>query len=63
LIELTALIEKGSVLASLFHAFLLDCYQKNIAQESVEVRFLEILIQANREEPVACKNPQNTRKA
>ena len=27
--ELTALIEQGSVWASLFHAFLLDCYQKN----------------------------------
>ena len=53
--ELTALIEQGSVWASLFHAFLLDCYQKNIAKESVEVRFSEILIQANREEPVACK--------
>ena len=56
--ELTALIEQGSVWASLFHAFLLDCYQKNIAKESVEVRFSEILIQANREEPVACKTPK-----
>lgn len=56
--ELTALMEQGSVWASLFHAFLLDCYQKNIAKESVEVRFSEIMIQANREEPVACKDPK-----
>ncbi|HUM44929.1 MAG TPA: IS66 family transposase [Fervidobacterium sp.] len=56
--ELTALIEQGSVWASLFHTFLLDCYQQNIAKESVEVRFSEIMIQANREEPFARKIPQ-----
>lgn len=56
--ELTALIEQGSVGASLFHRFLLDCYQKNIAQESVEARYSEILIQANHEEPVAGKDPK-----
>jgi len=56
--ELTALIEQGSVWASLFHAFLLDGYQKNIAKESVEVRFSEIMTQANREEPAACKDPK-----
>ena len=56
--ELTALKEQGSVWASLFHTFLLDGYQKNIAKESVEIRFSEIMIQANREEPVACKDPK-----
>lgn len=56
--ELTALREQGSVWASLFHTFLLDAYQKNIAKESVEMRFSEIMIQADREEPVACKDPK-----
>lgn len=37
---------------------MLDGYQKNIAKESVEIRFSEIMIQANREEPMAYKDPK-----
>ena len=53
--ELTQLIEQNSQWAKQFHGFLLDCYYKNIAIETVEYRYTEIINQANLEEPQQSK--------
>jgi len=45
------LIEQGSQWAHQFHTFLLNCYYKNIDSETIDYRYLEMINQADLEEP------------
>ena len=45
------MIEQGSQWAHQFHTFLLDCYYKNIDIETIDYRYLEMINQADLEEP------------